>query len=45
MPFIATSTGVVTRASNSSGVRPGARTMTTTWVGDTSGKASIGSRE
>jgi hypothetical protein len=42
MPLTALSTGTVTRASSSSGVRPGARIETSTCVGDTSGKASIG---
>ena len=43
MPFITTSTGLVTCASSSSGGRPGACMATSTWVGETSGKASIGS--
>ena len=42
MPRIASSTGWVTRRSSSSGGRPGARMETSTWVGETSGKASIG---
>ena len=42
MPRIASSTGWVTRRSSSSGVSPGARIDTSTWVGDTSGNASIG---
>ena len=42
MPRIAISIGAVTRRSSSSGVRPGARMETSTWVGATSGKASMG---
>ena len=42
MPRIPTSTGWVTRRSSSSGARPGARMETSTWVGETSGKASMG---
>jgi len=40
---MASSIGAVTRLSSSSGVRPGARMETSTWIGATSGKASIGS--
>ena len=43
MPFIASSVGLVTWVSSSSGGRPGACMATSTWVGETSGKASIGS--
>ena len=41
MPRAASSIGVVTRLSSSSGVRPGACIDTSTWTGATSGKASI----
>jgi hypothetical protein len=43
MPSIASSIGIVIRCSISSGVMPGAFRITFTWVGETSGKASIGS--
>src|SRR4051794_21416194 len=41
MPRIAISIGAVPRVSSSSGVRPGARMVTSTCTGATSGKASI----
>ncbi len=44
MPSISSSMGVAMRASTSSGVMPGAFMMIFTWVVETSGKASIGSR-
>ena len=43
MPRIASSTMFVTWLSSSSGGRPGAWIATSTCVGETSGKASIGS--
>ena len=42
IPNSSTSMGAVILASTSSGVMPGALTMILTWVGDTSGKASMG---
>jgi hypothetical protein len=42
MPSSSTSIGAVILVSTSSGVMPGALMMTFTWVGETSGNASIG---